>query len=257
MLVTEGIRLDMSLLETAKRLLDLLECPVQGSFIVDGGCHHGTFSLQALKMFPSSKILAFEPDPDTWLVATRNLRDKENVEIVNAALGAELGHAEFFRGTNTATNSLLPRPQARSKPYYPMSASLKGGTFVTVTTIDRECELRGIDSIEILKLDLQGGELEALHGASKILQGGAAQLAVMELVFIEKYREQPLFWQVSQFMSEFGYSLFSLEDIKVGLYDHEPNGMRNHQWNQADAIFVSPRIRTALDGCAAPDAGTH
>jgi len=234
-------------LETAIQLLSLRQKPADDVFVLDGGCHHGTFTRKALDVFSSVSVLSFEPDPDSWKIAAEKFTHNNNVEIINAALGAQPGKAEFFRGPNTATNSLLPRPQSEAKQYYPESARLTGGTQVNVVAIDGECERRGRRSIDIMKLDLQGGEREALIGARKILERQAVSIIVVEVVFIQKYHEQPLFWQICEFLSGYGYGLFSLEDIKIGLYQDNQVSMRQKQWNQADAIFVSPAMRRALD----------
>jgi len=169
------------------------------------------------------------------------------IEIVNAALGARNGQAEFFQGAYSATNSLLPRPSDGLKPYYPEQATLKGGTFVKVVTIDEECKKRGIKELAILKLDLQGGELGALHGAKRMLELGLINIIIIETVFIKKYQDQPLFWEIWQYLELIGYSLHSLENVKIGLYHAEEISPRHQQWNQCDTIFISKSIRNLLD----------
>lgn len=237
----------MSLLETAKDLLELIGSTGDGVSVIDGGCHHGVFARHALEVMPAARVLAFEPDPESWRIANKAHAGNKNIDIVNAALGETPGRAEFFRGANTATNSLSPRPAAMAKPYYPAKATLTGGDFVDVTTIDHECATRNIAAIDLLKLDLQGGELNALKGAQTMLASSRIDLILCEVVFVEKYRDQPLFWRLCAHLDQFGYSLFSLNDIKVGLYDGAPTDLRQQQWNQADALFLSPKLRHKLD----------
>jgi FkbM family methyltransferase len=237
----------MDIVGLAKMLVNLLPPSAEKGWIIDGGCHAGVFTSRALQEFPLANILAFEPDPDSWAVAQKNVGAHERVEVVQAALGAERGRAEFFRGPYAATNSLLPRPTEESRPYYPQQASLEGGTMVDVVTLDEECGHRGIQSIEVLKLDLQGGELAALQGAKVLLEAGAAKVVVVEAVFIKKYQDQPLLWKLWREMEERGYTLYSLEAVKLGLYHAEPASLRHRQWNQCDAIFISKSIRNALD----------
>ncbi len=237
----------MQIANTARDLLQLVRNPLDNVFVLDGGFYHGGFSRKAMELFPSLQALSFEPDPETWEIASQKFARDENIEIINAALGAREGSAEFFRGPLKATNSLLPRPHSDMQPYYPQSASLVGGTMVDVVTIDGECERRNIRAIDILKLDLQGGELEALKGAQGILERRAVRIIIAEVVFVQKYHEQPLFWKICEFLSGYEYSLFSLENIKVGLYDDSQGSIRQDQWNQADAVFLSPEVRRALD----------
>jgi FkbM family methyltransferase len=237
----------MLVLEIARKLINLLPASEKQSWIVDGGCHVGIFSGWAIKLFPSSNVLSFEPDPDSWANAQKNLGAHKQIEIVKAALGAEKGQADFFRGQYSVTNSLLPRPASELRPYFPEQDILKGGTLVDVVTIDEECKKRGIEELDVLKLDLQGGELAALAGAKAKLESELIKVIIVEVVFIKKYQDQPLFWEIWQKLEMYGYTLYSLEDVKIGLYHAEPMSLRHRQWNQCDAIFISKPIRKALD----------
>jgi hypothetical protein len=142
---------------------------------------------------------------------------------------------------------LLPRPHTDLKTYYPPQASFDGRTTVDVVTLDEECLRYGIKEIELLKLDLQGGELLALNGTKSMLESGKIKVVLCECVFIEKYRNQPLLWQICHFLDSFGYSLYSLEDRVIGFYDKSDQSLRQGQWNQCDVIFISQSVRHALD----------
>jgi hypothetical protein len=99
----------------------------------------------------------------------------------------------------------------------------------------------------VLKLDLQGGEIAALRGARSLLESDAIKVVIIEVVFIRKYQDQPLFWEVWRELESCGYTLHSLEEVKIGLYHNEPVSPRHQQWNQADAVFVSAALREAID----------
>jgi FkbM family methyltransferase len=237
----------MEILELAKQLVSLSPSSEEKRWIIDGGCHVGVFTSRAMQEFPLANVLAFEPDPDSWAAAQKNVGAHERVEVVRAALGANKGQAEFFRGPYAVTNSLLPRPADGLRPYYPAQAILQGGTMVDVVTIDDECENRGIKALDVLKLDLQGGELAALEGAKSLLESGAIKVLVVEAVFIKKYQDQPLLWRIWKEMEGYEYTLYSLEAVRIGLYHREPMSLRHGQWNQCDAIFISKSVRNALD----------
>lgn len=237
----------MKLLDLIKRLIDL--CPERhsGSWVIDGGCHHGDLSRQIVAALKPSNILAFEPDPDSFSKAIENLGSIGNVEIVNAALGSEKGRAEFFRGPISDTNSLLQRPEPELKPYFPRTAWLKGGTFVDVVTLDEECAKRGVTELDLLKLDLQGGELPALMGAKNLLGSGLVKVILTEAVFVRKYKDQPLLWELWRHLEEYGYTLYALGQIVIGHFDAGERSLRNLQWNQCDAIFISNTVREQLE----------
>ena len=237
----------MPIVETAKAILRQCGAPRDNPVILDGGCYRGAFAEACFKEFPDARVIGYEPHTENSRMAAAHLADRPDFEIVNAALGETSGRAEFFSGERGPTNSLLPRPSNGEQPYYPATATLSGGSFVEVVTIDEELDRLGIDRLDILKLDLQGGELAALKGAEALLERGGADLIVTEAMFVTKYENQPLLWRTWGFLDTFGYSLFSLEDIKIGPYD-ECDCMRAMQWNQADAIYLSRELRCDLEG---------
>jgi FkbM family methyltransferase len=234
-------------IQSAKNLLSLVKNVDEKVIIIDGGCYVGNFSKIVTRIFNVPSILAFEPDPESFNIAKKNPIFHRGGSIVNAALGAKMGQAAFFRGPNPATNSLLQRPSIGLKPYFPEQAHLESGAFVEVVTLDHECHSRGIEFIDLLKLDLQGSELMALEGAQELLAGNAIKVILLEVVFIRKYKDQPLFWQIWQFLEKFGYTLYAIEEIKIGLYESTENNMRQGQWNQCDVIFISESLRVSLD----------
>lgn len=237
----------MTKLAIARDLLHLAGRPSGAPHIVDGGCHVGRFALEAVDVFPQARVLAFEPDPDSFAAAQRNTASVPGIQILNYALGETEGRAEFFRGPMTATNSLLPRPRSEQQPYYPPEAALDGGSFVDVATLDTICRDRDLVHIDVLKLDLQGGELAALRGAAELLRTNAVSALIVEIVFIRKYEAQPLLWEIWSYLDGFGYSMYALEEVKIGLYGSAAGGLRDGQWNQGDAVFISRELRQALD----------
>ncbi len=238
----------MTKLQIARNLLQLVEAAGDSPHIIDGGCHVGRFALDALDTFPRARVLAFEPDPESFASAARNTASRPEIQILNCALGETAGRAEFFRGPKTATNSLLPRPSGEEQPYYPPDAALVGGSFVDVVKLETICSDHGIGHIDLLKLDLQGGELAALRGAAELLRSHAISALIVEIVFIRKYEAQPLLWEIWRYLESFDYSLYSLEEVKIGLYGSAAAGLRQGQWNQGDAIFISGELRRVLDG---------
>ena len=78
----------MNKLKIAKQLINLLPNADGEKWIIDGGCNIGQFANEAINEFPTSNILAFEPDPDSWVYAKQNVGSHKQIEIVKAALGA-------------------------------------------------------------------------------------------------------------------------------------------------------------------------
>ena len=56
------------------KVYDLTSINCSPSCIIDVGAHIGTFSLLAAKTFPSAHVVAFEPDPDNFILLQTNIR---------------------------------------------------------------------------------------------------------------------------------------------------------------------------------------
>jgi FkbM family methyltransferase len=77
---------------------------------------------------------------------------------------------------------------------------------IPVTTLDNALERAGIRSVDFLKLDTQGSELDILHGGVRTLEDGVLGVEV-EVEFLPLYEGQPLFPDVHQFMVRRGFEL--------------------------------------------------
>jgi hypothetical protein len=101
-----------------------------------------------------------------------------------------------------------------------------------VTTIDDFCAEHNIHDIQILKMDIQGSELEALKGAKKKLSQQRVSLIYTEIWFVKVYRGQPLFYDLYQYLDQYGYELYDF-------YNFVYSGEDKIKW--ADALFICER----------------
>jgi FkbM family methyltransferase len=125
-----------------------------GDVIVDCGAHHGLTSvLFARWAGKSGRVIAFEANAANARIAKHNveLNGLENVGVVNAAVSSFCGTAPFLAHSNGA---LAPTPSDAT-------------VTVNVTTLDE-----GLDGIRptLLKIDVEGHELEVLRGARRLLE---------------------------------------------------------------------------------------
>src|SRR5205823_12566519 len=81
---------------------------------------------------------------------------------------------------------------------------------VQSTTIDRYCQENEIERIDILKLDIQGGELKALEGAVTMLGQNKIQLIYTEILIIPTYKAQPSFEDYLRFLQKLGYTMLDV-----------------------------------------------
>src|SRR3954453_10373633 len=140
--------------------------------VLDCGAHIGLSVLYVKRRFPAARITAFEPNPLTFQLLTRNIRGNgfDDIELVNAAVGCEAGALAFH----------VPRDplfrhwgDSAVKNRWYNEAKWETITVPAVALRDRLTE-----PIDYLKLDIEGLETEVLRASADRL--AAVKRAVVE-----------------------------------------------------------------------------
>jgi FkbM family methyltransferase len=132
-----------------------------GDVIYDVGAHFGTYTIIGVaRGGPRTRVVAYEPCDLTREYLTRHLRwngAEQQVTVRPVCCGAAAGSATFYYRPDRpeGINGLLP--QDGLVP-----------TTVEMTTIDREVEALGL-APAIIKIDVEGAELDVLKGAEHVL----------------------------------------------------------------------------------------
>ena len=129
-------------------------------------------------------------------------------------------------------SSLLPITDA-CRVHYGLDDD--GTLVVSMETIDSLSRERSMPPPDLLKLDIQGFELEALRGGTDTL--ARTDAIITEVSFVELYRGQCLFHDLTAFLAERGFHAFAFGvDLALG-----------QPVLQADVLFASetgaPRLR--------------
>lgn len=189
--------------------------------VVDGGAHYGGAARRLLEVFPAATVHAFEPQAGPYQRLEAEFANEPRVRLYRLALGAAPGEATLFVTATDYTSSLLPGSDDRELPP-------AGQERVSVTSLDALWPTTGRSIPRVIKLDLQGYELDALRGSAALLGNGVAGLLV-EVNFRTRYVGQASFHELVAFLAGFGLRLFRLYEIIPDPDD---------SWRQADALFV-------------------
>src|SRR5882724_8450318 len=137
-----------------------------GMTVLDVGAHHGLYTLLLSKQVGvNGRVIAFEPSPRECRRLEKHLRFNRysNVHVERSAAGSEAGEADLYLvdGFQDWCNSL--RPPALPDP----TSTVR----VRVRRIDDVLAEQSISNVDFIKLDVEGGELAALNGATRLLHG--------------------------------------------------------------------------------------
>lgn len=155
--------------------------------IIDVGAHHGQFSLLARALYPAAQIFCVEPMPSAVGRLRTVHRGDDRVTIVPFAAAGVDGRRSLHVSKKTDSSSLLPILGAYVNAF---PGTDEAGTLdIQVRSLDRLLP-SGLARPALLKVDVQGGELEVLRGASGML--AEVDAAFVECSFVEFYGGQPL-----------------------------------------------------------------
>jgi FkbM family methyltransferase len=214
---------------------ELLKKCVQPLTIFDIGANEGQTTQRYSQMFPTAKIYSFEPVPEVFSILERKFHENPQIIVNQLAVSDAVGTADFYLHAYTSNvwNSLLPK--ASGSKIVPEDVS---AVKVPTITIDVFCDQHNINTIDLLKLDIQGGELLALKGALNMLQKGGIKLIYSEVNFCDLYEGQAMFQDIAAYLHDFGYRTYGLYNI------YNPN---DGPLGWGDAIFFRPSKDTSQE----------
>lgn len=227
------IKLEDNVYEIEKRLLGNPKSPV----IFDVGAWIGKTVNAHLDVFSDAQIHAFEPFPSSFEQLDKAFAENDKVHVQKVAISNSIGTANFHSNNIETTNSLLASELTETADDF--FRDTKETITVPTTTLDEYCSQNSIDSIDLLKLDIQGGELDALKGAKRLLQSKSISLIYCEVEFIEHYKDNPLYHDVASFLETYGYSFYNF----YGAVTDEHGEL---SW--ADALFYSSDMQAVVKG---------
>ncbi len=204
--------------------------------IFDVGGHLGQTVEKYRKLYPRATIYSFEPFESSFKKLQEYCATQGDCRTYIIAFAEQKGRADFFANDcGGGTNSLFPPEDMEKRFDHDVDYAYAGTeqTSVETDTIDSFCEANGIDTIDILKMDIQGGELRALKGAERMLKEQRVALLFLEVSFIYLYKNQALFHEIEEFLVAHDYVLYNL---------HYLSASSHGQLVQGDAIFVSQEL---------------
>jgi len=195
--------------------LDLMKKVFRSDSIVvyDVGANRGVMIKRFIHQFPKAFIHAFEPYRPFYETLLNEFNDIENVVVNYQGIADEEGEYLFNVNKSIDTSSFLESQTTglNSDEQVQTTSQVK----VPVITIDQYAALRGHQRINILKLDIQGSELKALKGAVDLLREKKIDMIFCETYFIQQYVNQPLFFDIANYLLQFGYVV---QDLYHPLY---------------------------------------
>lgn len=195
--------------------------------VFDVGANIGNWSALALKYNPNLDIHCFEPSKATYEILTKQ-------EFIGSVFFNQLGLSAtqgeiplYIFGEDGATNSIHQR-----EIFSNVNTQTES---ITLDTLDNYCQRLQIEQIDLLKIDVEGYELEVLKGAKEMLKQGRIQRIQFEYggTYLDAHI---LLKDMFELLTSHSYQLYKIYPHEVRLVDRYNQQMDNFQYQNWVAL---------------------
>lgn len=201
-----------------------------GSTFVDVGAHIGTMSRFALQQDPEATVVAFEPNPASYALFEQNTADAnsdQSVVPVPFVLGNAAGSARLVLDERNSGRVVTER-----------STDTQSGD-VPVTTLDAALDEFNVSGrVDVLKIDVEGAELDVLQGAEQTIASHRPDL----IVEVDGLQENP---EIMALLEKYGYKIFILSGSRHFISDLVPYPQPDIRRRTENLFCFAPNIAGA------------
>jgi FkbM family methyltransferase len=191
----------------------------EGDTVIDIGASRGWFSLLSSVLVKSGRVISVEPLSSNILVLTKAIEENKSKNIIleKVAVGDHEGTAELKSlPLNSGSPSIVDFFGADKKTDRTALVS----EIVTLTTVDTIVSKHSLTKLKVIKIDVQGAELDVLRGMANTLQAKKCEYVLIE------YNQKSGGDEVRRYIETFGYSCYQI----LGTGSLEPvNEMRDKE----------------------------
>lgn len=201
--------------------------------ILDVGANIGMWSQDASKLFPGANIHAFEIVPKTFQLLETNCNNTKNIYCYNYGLSdtnccVEVNYSDHNSAIATCVNNFY-------EEFHHHSCEVVKSKVITG---DDFCAANKIDSIDYLKIDVEGLEHKVLHGFNKMLDREKIRIIQFEYGFINV---------ITHYLLKDFYSYLEQRDMVVGkIY---PAHVDFKKYEYSDENFYGPNYLAVHKSC--------
>lgn len=191
-----------------------------------------------LDFFPDSNIIGFEIEKE--VCDKMNSEAAKGIKYFPYALGEKNEKRKLYVTQDPKCTSLYKPNENFLKLYHELQyVNLKKETEIETITLETFVDRHSIDEIDFIKIDVQGAALDVFKGSKKLLNN--VLKIVCEVEFVPLYQDQPLFGDVSKFLSNYNlmfnkFLKLSGRTLKPLIANKDPTIASQHMWT--DAVFI-------------------
>lgn len=182
--------------------------PDQDFIILDIGGGVGASLILYNKAFPGNRILVFEPIRENFRIIKSRTSGLQNIEVYNCAAGNENSKMPINIAGRITSSSLLPLSADPASDVF-NEKNLGKQRIENIEVVRLDDVLAGVKgTIGIIKIDVQGYEMNVLKGAENSLD--RTKIVLLEANNHEGYAGSAKYHEIDSHMREHGFTLYDL-----------------------------------------------
>lgn len=186
--------------EHKQLLRNLCKLGVSPNFIIDVGANRGEWSRTTQTIFRNASFWLIEPQIEMSPYLAHFCKHSPSSRWFPIAAGEQAGELALTIFSDLGGSSFLP---SQSTAFQNLPKRM-----VPIVTLDSLIKQHAMPCPDMLKIDVQGFELNVLKGASNCLQ--QTPIIILEVSFFSFLPNQPIFDQVIKYMAEHNYVVYDL-----------------------------------------------
>jgi len=145
--------------------------------VFDVGSNRGQFLTMALEVLSCvpRHIHCFEPSKVAWASLCDTAAGSEGVTLSNIGLGRETGERVLYSNAPGSGGASLSKRRLDH-----LGIWFSERETVCIDTLDNYCRSNGIAHIDLLKIDVEGHEMDVLDGAAELFRKNAIRFVMFE-----------------------------------------------------------------------------
>lgn len=175
----------------------------ENSVVFDIGANTGIYSILSAKKNKSIKVYSFEPNPinSNRLIKNIHLNNLSNVLFFPFAVGNTNSRIHFTVPKNNQISYVSSAVESFSKSFY--NGELEWEQIeVEQVTLDNFCEINKIEKLDLIKIDVEGYEINVLSGSKIVFE------KFKPIILIESFINEDKKSYLKNFIQQFQYEVY-------------------------------------------------
>lgn len=180
----------------------------KGDTLIDVGAYAGLMSIiSSFRVGKKGKVIAIEADPQNYSLLRKNVLTNgiKNITLINKAVWSKKRKLKWYSGQDYNSNLFQ-----------------KQNKFINIqaSTLDDELKKRKISKVNMIIMDVEGAEIEAIKGSNKTLEGNNVNLAIASYHVLN---DQPTWIELEKLLSKMGYTAHTSFESHLTTYAQKEN----------------------------------